>query len=166
MPPILSEVLAASNTTRDSFNGWKKRNLLREEVPETRPGVARQMTRGAALEVAFMSALTRAGFEPADASVVASEWLNADRAGTLGAVFLLNTTTGTGRLLPEYILNEPADALLTVLDLSDTTEGRIIPDGEPLYDRDRDAPKPATGLNIIYVAEIVRRIDALFSEQP
>lgn len=162
MAPTLSEVLAASNITRDSFNGWKRRNLLRVALPETVPGVARSMTRDAALEVVFMSALTRAGFEPSDASVIANDWL---RAAQLGSVYLFNPTTGKGLLLPESVLSEPTDTLMTMLNLSDTTEGRIIADDEPLFDPERDAPEPATSLNIIYVAEIVRRIDALFADK-
>src|SRR5690349_7222807 len=85
-----SKLLDHLGETRDRLKGWGKRGLLPGSLPETTQGVARPMTRRAALEIAFMAALNDLGVSAAEASQMARDFAVEERKGSLRPWFIID----------------------------------------------------------------------------
>lgn len=72
----LPAVLKGFGCTRNNLNKWKSSGHLAGKIPDGLPGIASMVNREVALEIAFMSVLTAAGYVPRDAKIVARNWLS------------------------------------------------------------------------------------------
>lgn len=157
------QVTAAIGLSRDTFHSLKRRGLIPDDVlPETEPGVARPMTRRAALFLAFMKALLDCGFEGSQAAerayALASSrrphrWIVYDPVGKV------ELPLGAQADADKITLRAAADMFGEEMD-EDKREGGVIGHldgpGESL---------PSGHFGVIYVAGIVMKIDRLFGKQ-
>lgn len=79
----LTNVLEIAGTTRNAFNHWHRNNLLATNFAKTTPGVALELSRENALDIAFMTALTQIGYKPGQAKPYVQRWLQEEREGIL-----------------------------------------------------------------------------------
>lgn len=160
MAPTLSEVLSVVECTRDDFNNWKRRDILSTRLPNSRAGVAQEVSRKTALELAFLSALTSGGFDIATAVIETANWLREETAGKLAPRWAGNPRHPGGNTIgfSFEVLNDRALSNLAV----------ALSDDEPVgYSGEAKVGKsvPATMLVIIDRGEIVRKIDQLYTEK-
>ena len=166
MSPTLSEVLPIAKCSRDDFQNWRRRDGFSTELPPTKAGVAQELTRENALELSFVSVLTSAGYEPAEAKREAARWVKEEAQGTLAQAWATNPLSA--RRLPGRIAGVrkaadrrslSADAINSLwIDLPDQIESGWV--GEA----DKNEAQRATALVLIDRAEIVRRVDQLFAD--
>lgn len=154
--PSLSEVLAACEASRDDFNNWNRRGFLRQRSPETRRGIARQMTRRSALEVGFIAALTDVGVDVAIAAQLAHKFLVQERKGKLAPWLLINPVTGSLVPCGDRVAEGP---MKNIFGFHLTGEGEIVADNGVLR---IDEPEHATRYGIVHLAGLIKRIDKLF----
>jgi hypothetical protein len=155
MPPTLSQVLEATGTSKDAFNGWRRRELLREELPETTQGVARQMTRKAALELAFMSALTAVGIDASDAANRTRIYLVYERDGQLKDWMLYDPVTDKEKYRSNKNAAGESTKAIAETSLAKNQAYRL---GDP-----EPKSKPSTRFVVVHLTGIVQQIDALFA---
>jgi hypothetical protein len=161
----LGAVLPLAACTRDDFNNWRRRGIYRSSLPETRKGVPQELGRNNALELAFLAAIIRAGFDPLDAKIEVSRWIKELSAGKLAPAWVANprrkrTSTAAALGLGFGTFNETnIYAVAGISGLNDAGPG----DESGWND---EAPKqvpPAAVLVFVNRAEIIRRIDNLFT---
>ncbi len=143
----LAEALPFLGTDRGMFNHWLKEGVFETEFEETRPGVPRKLNRENCLEVAFFVASFDALSSRHPRALIAArfnakEWLNRERDGTLGEIWIPDTGF--------------VDASLSISDLAKKIGGGR---SGPMLLRDHEAKR----LSLVNVAEIVRDIDELFA---
>lgn len=153
MAPTLSQVLALCGATRDEFNNLRRGGHLREDIPETTRGVARPMTRSAALEFAFIRALTDVGFAAAEAAERARILADDEQSNKLKPWLIYAPETGREICCGETGAKTPIGSMVRTLAKNEARRSH-----EPLK------PIAATRFVAIHFAEIVRRIDTLFPE--
>lgn len=159
MAPKLSEVLSVVECSRDDFNNWKRRDILTTRLPNSRAGVAQEISRKTALELAFLSALTSGGFDTATAVIETAKWLSEEASGKLAPRWAGNPRHPGGNTLgfSFEVLDDKALSNLAV-NLSDDIEGGYAGERSGKF-------IPATTLVIIDRSAIVRRVDRLYSER-
>lgn len=146
----LTEALRVAGATRNDFNYWDKLGLFTSSWAPTKPGVARELTRPNALELAFIKAQARVGLPLQLAAERAGVWLRLVDEPLFPPFHALNPLTGMGH-----------DFSNTSIELS----ALAGPLGDPGGDEEGwegDKPLPLT-FSFINRAEIVRRVDALFA---
>ncbi|MCW5704104.1 MAG: hypothetical protein KIT82_16160 [Bradyrhizobium sp.] len=156
MPPTLSEVLSVVECTRDDFNNWKRREILGTRLPNSRSGVAQEISRKTALEMAFLSALISGGFDTATASIQTAKWLREEATGKLTPAWAGNPRNKQSIEFGGFD-KQTCEGLAAAL--ADQIEAGYVgaeKTGEFM---------PATMLVVIDRAAIVRRVDRLYSEQ-
>lgn len=129
----LSEVLETAGCSRDDFNNWRRRDVLKTTFRETTPGVPLVLSKANALEVSFVAAFVRAGASPTSAAAYARPLLEHCRQG----------------ILRRWLIFPGGD--LSSAKASD------LPKIDELQ---RDFG--ATALTFICVEELVRKVDAIF----
>jgi hypothetical protein len=160
MAPTLSEVLSVVECTRDDFNNWKRRDILATRLPNSRAGVAQEISRKTALEMAFLSALISGGFDTASAAAEVAKWLREEASGKLAAGWAGNPRRpGADNLGLAFGGLEK----LTFFDLA----AALSDDDDTGYVGGSRGGEfaPATMLVIIDRAEIVKRVDHLYAER-
>ncbi|PNG24491.1 hypothetical protein [Methylocella silvestris] len=163
MAPILEDVAAAAGCDYDFVNNLIRRNHLTTELPAARPGVARNFTRENALEIAFLRALVDIGHLPSVASAIAEQWIRAESAGTLPPWYIENRATGESATPSTSIAIKGAIETFALLLPDEAGVGELISEKAELTEFEI-APdtKPATRLAVIWLVEIVRRVDVLY----
>lgn len=147
----LSNVLEVAETDRNTFNYMKRAKLLRSKIGETTPGVPTPISRRAALEIAFVSALAGAGLKLSDASDRANAEFFARTKEIRGDLFYaVNPRTGFGF----YFSDKNMPMALLRNQLADRRHGGG-------WSHEAPALSP-TVISIIDLAELVRRVDGLF----
>ena len=159
MPATLTKVLAAANWSRDDFNNWKRRVGFSTDMPETSPGVAQELSRENALEVAYLAALSKTGAEPYNAKLRVEQWLREEKRGKLPGAWAANPQSLEAAAAYGLPVRNFAKADLAKLSGS---LPRVLPNS-PIPNASRHS-KPATVLVLIDLAEITRRVDVLFEE--
>jgi len=159
MPATLTKVLAAANWSRDDFNNWKRRVGFSTDMPETSPGVAQELSRENALEVAYLAALSKTGAEPFNAKLRVEQWLRAEKRGKLSGGWAANPQSREAAAAYGQPFRNFAKADVGKLSVS---LPNVLPNA-PIPNASRDS-KPATILVLIDLAEITRRIDTLFKD--
>jgi hypothetical protein len=158
MAPTVPEVLAACGATRDDFNNWNRRRLLRAQLAETTPGVARRISRRAALEVAFMAALTDIGFDAAAASTIAHEYVVREQRGDLEPWLLCDPVTGKVVRVGDHTAKKAS--ISSLLGMFGDDVGERVGDDAPAA---MNEPAQGTRFAVVHLAGLVKRIDALFA---
>jgi hypothetical protein len=160
MAVTLTQVLRVAKWSRDDFNNWKRRVGFSTKMQETSPGVAQELSRQNALEVAFLAAISNTGAAPYNSKLRVEQWLREEKRGKLPEGWAANPQSLEA--LAAYgvpIRNfAKADAGKLALNLPDAQPNR------PKLPNSMYESKPATVLVLIDLAEIVRRIDALFEK--
>jgi hypothetical protein len=141
----LPAVLRAFHGTRNKVNKWAAAGHLTNKVPEGSPGVPSIVDRITAIEIAFMTTLTTAGYHPSDAKVIAGNWLGRIKEDReLQTVWVLNPLAGTCVPISKKQTLEDVLNHLTPADMPTGTE-----------------PSPALTVVTVNVGEIKRRVDSL-----
>lgn len=163
MAPTLTDVLTIAECSRDDFNNWKRRGAFTTTLPEATPGVSQELSRKTALELAFLSALAAAGFEPMEVRRETARWLKEESAGTLAPAWAANPNSRR-RGKPAVQLGMGFGDFATA-----NVDGLSVMLADEIEGGYRDGPKgehrPATVLVLIDRAEIVRRIDELYGRK-
>ncbi|MGX9984552.1 hypothetical protein [Methylobacterium fujisawaense] len=133
--------LRLAGSTRSKFNNSKISDHYNAVIPEGRPGVATMITDEAALDIAFVTALTRRGFSPQDAKAKSAEWIERLRDG--GGLEPYHVFIGDGLLL-----SVNADGLRSAIEHA----------CDPTYAPEGQVFRPATDLVVLNTAEIRARI--------
>jgi len=157
MPATLTQVLAAADWSRDDFNNWKRRIGFSTKMPETSPGVAQEFSRENALEVAYLAALSKTGFEPYICNLRVEQWLRDEKRGKLPGGWASNpqSVERSGLPLRNFAKADVGRLAVGLPNVQPTA---------PMPNASRNS-KPATVLVLIDLAEITRRIDALFDQR-
>jgi hypothetical protein len=157
MPPTVSEVLAVCGATRDDYKNWARRDLLKSRVVETTQGVPRPITRRAALEVAFIAALTDVGVDVAAAAEIAQQYVMLEAKDKLPAWLIHDPVTGAFQPCSEQ---GAMTSISTMLRLFGDDEGELVANnGSPAWNE----PAHGTRFSVIHLAGVVKRIEALFA---
>jgi DNA-binding transcriptional ArsR family regulator len=166
MLATLTQVLGIANWSRDDFNNWKRRADFWTDMPPTTPGVAQELSRENALEVAFLAAVAEVGADPYYGTrLEVLRWLREEKSGKLTPAWAANPQAARAKALKG---GQPigqgfrnfAEANVGKLALNLRDEPTQIPrQGKAGHET-----KPATVLVLIDRAEIVRRIDTLFEK--
>jgi len=162
----LMQIAEAVGTSYDFIDSLIRRELLATPLGEAGPGVARAFTHENALEIAFIAALVSIGHAPMAAGAIAGEWLSMHARGALAAWWVQNRVSGAAHFF------ESALGKMTVQKLFE--DGTLPDDGgegalASECDDEHGPPegyRPATRIAIIHIAEIVKRVDALFDTAP
>ena len=160
MAVTLTQVLSVANWSRDDFNNWKRRVGFSTDMPETTPGVAQELSQENALEIAFLAALSETGAEPFNVKLRVEQWLREEKRGKLLGGWAANPKSLEARAAYGLPVRNFAKADVGKLSVS-------LPNvraNAPVPNAPRDS-KPATVLVLIDLAEITRRIDALFARE-
>jgi len=166
----LTEVLRIARTTRNAFNYWRRAGLLSTPFKETTAGVAGDLTRSNALEVALMASLIATGFSPKQTKKIVAEWLRAEAVGELPSIVAhLQYSPNTPDHIPLLGISDEKDIDKIAYLLGGITE-KNFPEhwkdqatfGTYLIDEDAAPAPSATAFAIIRLAEIVNRVDELF----
>lgn len=164
--PTLSDVLAALDITRDTFKGWLKRNMVECELPETTQGVARPMTREAALCLAILRVLLAANVPANEAASRAWAFAQlASKARTLLPVWWFSVgseeaplmlTADQASAIPEYQLRE----------MFDEREGGILGDVAGKDDDAKEFGRLIRRAHMVRIpmGDVVRHVDRLFAK--
>jgi hypothetical protein len=160
MAVTLTQALDVAYWTRDDFNNWKRRVGFSTRMPETSPGVTQMLSRDNVLEIALLAAASEFRVEPAYAKYRVEHWLREEKRGTLPAAFAVNPQS----------LEAYAAYGLPVRSFAKAEVGKLalkLPDIQPKHEQrfKKREPRPATVLMLIDLAEIVRRVDALFEKE-
>lgn len=148
MAPTLKDVFVTALCTRESYNNWRRRDILSKEDT---------LSRRSALEVTFLSALVSAGLDPQEAKPEVERWLREEAKHELAPGWIGNPRTRRGRGIGKF-----ADATFSRLASETSLADEDAPAGWH-----GDAVKevmPAAVLVFIDRAALVRRVDALFSK--
>ena len=138
--------------TRDTFNKWLERGLLRSSFETTTQGVRRKFSRENLLEMAFLSALAGARFTLSDAAGIVERWQK-----DAPKFYAINPITGKDRSYTNFNCLT-LEALRHDLP-GDMGTGELVVEGSS---PSSDVPEdyfPAASLNLIWPGSIVRRID-------
>ncbi|SFU67659.1 MULTISPECIES: hypothetical protein [unclassified Methylobacterium] len=133
--------LRLAGSTRSKFNNSKISDHYNFAIPEGRPGVATMITDEAALDIAFVTALTRRGFAPQDAKTKSAEWVERIQDGR--GIEPYQVFVGDGLQIPAKSGN-----------LRTAIEHAI----DPTYSPEGQTFRRATDLVVINVEEIQARI--------
>lgn len=161
MTPTRQEIADVAGCDSDFVSNIVNRGLLNSKLPKTSAGVARDFTRVNALEISFITALVAIGRAPIVAGEIVSDWVKREKKGDLPPWWVENPKTGNGTFLAE------APEKMTVAQFfRDDTFADDIGSGELLNensDLHAKGHKSASCISFIHVADIVRRVDELFS---
>ncbi len=149
--PTLSDAIRVAKTTRNSVNYWVAGGFLSTAFLPTTAGVARNVTRENALEIAFMAALTSVGVPPSIATSTVLGWLEQERRGKLFDFSV--RPHGEPGISIEFADESSFDYIATLL--GGIRTGTEIDSGVPV--------EPATVFSVINVRAIVLNVDRLFS---
>jgi hypothetical protein len=153
----LPDVLRSVGGTRNKLNKWIAGGYLAHDIPKGWPGIPSEITRDAALEIAFMTVLTSAGFPPAKASETARDWLtHRGRGANLQFVCAINPRTSTYHPTAYRSDRPPLAEVLNRL-----SEAVEIPSGRPFLGPDKKLFRHPASVILINIGEVIQRIDAL-----
>jgi hypothetical protein len=144
----LTDVLEVSGATRNEFNYWVKKGYLMTRLAETSAGVARDISRENALEIAFLRALTHAGYSPRAAVKIVASWLK-----------LVD-----GDQLPEIYVGHRGTDVMVGYSLAHLRKAFPIKIG-PLGATNSDATLAEIVQTYINTRRIVERVDELFTRK-
>lgn len=167
MTATLTQVLSIANWSRDDFNNWKRRAGFWTYMPETTPGVAQELSRESALEIAFLAAVAEVGANPYYGTrLEVKRWLLEEKSGKFPPAWAANPQAARvkalkgGQPIGQGFRNF-AEANVGKLALTLPDEPAWLPtQGKAVRES-----KPATVLVLVNRAEIVRRIDELFEKE-
>lgn len=145
----LPDVLRSIRGTRNKVNKWKAERYLSRTLKDGSPGVPSMISCDAALEIAFMSVLTRSGLSPKDSKELANELVSKQSAETV----------------PIYCLVNPQHLFIYYAQRIEELGGLIQKITESVDEpKDRDGPigvsaeRPVASFILINIEEITRRI--------
>jgi hypothetical protein len=146
-------------TSKDSFSRWLERGYLCTKFPPSRQGVQREYTRENAVEVGFMTALTRVGYDPSEAAPIIAKWMKGLKSGGMPWLFCLNTHTGDYLEYGDAHWDMSIRNLLAPLPDDGGTGAFVADDDEPPSHDEPADTQPAVALKLVFPAEIVARVD-------
>jgi hypothetical protein len=152
--PTLPDVLRVHSASRDSFNSWLRRGRFSSQYAESSAGIARPLNRDNGIEVGLFAAFSRANIDLNSASAYARHLLELEHSAAMPAFVSINPVTR--EMMPFSAADIGPGLFSGPMAGEDEGGGHEDPQRS-------DAAVAATELIIVNVAEIVRRVDALFA---